>query len=120
MDFRSAHDAAAAIAAMHNHAFDSKHTFKVNRFTDIETYANMDETYVEPPAEEYVVKVRCFLSSCHVKLRWIYRNIFALGWPILKVAISTSLIAVKTSRFGGTENHLNVNSQPSRFVFLTS
>ena len=42
---------------MDGHQFDSKHTFLVNRFTDIEQYANMDETYVEPKTEEFHPKV---------------------------------------------------------------
>ncbi len=42
---------------MHNHPFDAKHTFKVNKFTDIEKYAEMDETYAEPETEEYVPRV---------------------------------------------------------------
>lgn len=57
VEFRNADDANLAIAAMHNHAFDSKHTFKVNHFTDIETYANFEEVYVEPTREEFVPKV---------------------------------------------------------------
>lgn len=42
---------------MHNHPFDAKHQFKVNKFTDIERYEKMDETYVEPEAEEYTPRV---------------------------------------------------------------
>ena len=42
---------------MHGHPFDSKHTFLVNRFTDIEQYANMEETYIEPKIEEFHPKV---------------------------------------------------------------
>lgn len=43
---------------MHGFQFDAKHQFLINRFTDIEKYANMDETYVEPEIEEYKPKVR--------------------------------------------------------------
>ncbi|KAH9927290.1 translation initiation factor eIF-3b [Fomitopsis serialis] len=45
VECKSANDAAFAQSAMDGHPFDSKHTFKVNRFTDIERYANIDETY---------------------------------------------------------------------------
>lgn len=40
---------------MDGYPFGAKHTFtfRVNWFTDIEHYANMDETYVEPEVEEY-------------------------------------------------------------------
>jgi translation initiation factor 3 subunit B len=43
---------------MNGHPFDAKHTFLVNRFTDVEKYANLDETYVEPQREEYHAKAR--------------------------------------------------------------
>lgn len=53
VDFRTVDDANLALATLHDHPFDAKHTFKLNKFTDIEKYANMDETYVEPKEEEY-------------------------------------------------------------------
>lgn len=58
VDAGSADAATFAINAMHGHPFDSKHTFLINRFTDIEQYAEMDETYVEPKIEEFHPKVR--------------------------------------------------------------
>lgn len=57
VEFRTADEATAALSVMDGHPFDSKHTFAVNRFTDIERYANLDETYVEPEAEEYKPRV---------------------------------------------------------------
>jgi translation initiation factor 3 subunit B len=45
---------------MNGHQFDVTHTFFINRFTDIEKFADMDETYVEPEQEEYHAKV-CLL-----------------------------------------------------------
>lgn len=57
MEFRSIDETNLALAALHNHPFDAKHTFKLNRFSDIEKYANLDETYIEPEAEEFVAKV---------------------------------------------------------------
>ncbi|CAL1700106.1 unnamed protein product [Somion occarium] len=56
VEFKSPEDAAYAIGVMHGHPFDSKHRFSLNRFTDIERYANLDETYVEPEPEPYVQK----------------------------------------------------------------
>jgi translation initiation factor 3 subunit B len=47
-----------ALTAMHGHPFDAKHTFKVNLFTDVERFADLDETYVEPKLEEYKAKVQ--------------------------------------------------------------
>jgi translation initiation factor 3 subunit B len=57
VDFRSVEDANLALSTMNNHPFDAKHTFKVNRFTDIEHFTSLDETYVEPPVETYQTKV---------------------------------------------------------------
>lgn len=57
VDVGSADVATFAISAMHGHPFDSKHTFLINRFADIEQYANMDETYIEPKIEEFHPKV---------------------------------------------------------------
>lgn len=57
MEFSNADDAARALLTMNGHAFDAKHTFLINRFTDFERYLNVDETYHEPPPEEYKAKV---------------------------------------------------------------
>jgi translation initiation factor 3 subunit B len=50
---------------MNGHPFDAKHTFLVNRFTDIEKFADLDETYVEPAREEYHSKehLRAWLAD---------------------------------------------------------
>lgn len=58
IEFRNADEATLALTAMNGHPFDAKHTFQINRFTDIERYADLDETYVEPEREEYHTKVR--------------------------------------------------------------
>lgn len=62
MEFKSYEDAELALATMHNHPFDAKHTFKVNRFTDIERYTELDEAYVEPEVEEFTPRVRLLFS----------------------------------------------------------
>jgi hypothetical protein len=36
VEFKNVDDANLALATIHNHPFDARHTFKVNRFTDIE------------------------------------------------------------------------------------
>ncbi|OJT11372.1 Eukaryotic translation initiation factor 3 subunit B [Trametes pubescens] len=56
MEFSNADDAARALLTMNGHAFDAKHTFLINRFTDFERYLNVDETYHEPAPEEYKAK----------------------------------------------------------------
>ncbi|KAI3623832.1 Translation initiation factor 3 subunit b [Malassezia furfur] len=53
MELANADEAAHAIRTMDNYAFDKKHHFLVNRFSDIERLTNMDETYVEPEEEPY-------------------------------------------------------------------
>ena len=58
IDFRTVDEASFALAAMDGFPFDARHTFRVNRFTDIERFANLDETYVEPEPEEYKARVR--------------------------------------------------------------
>jgi len=58
IEFRNVDDANLALATIHNHPFDAKHTFKVNRFTDIERYTEMDETYVEPKLDKFEPRVR--------------------------------------------------------------
>ncbi|KAI0068380.1 translation initiation factor eIF-3b [Artomyces pyxidatus] len=65
VEFRSAEAAAFALNEMNGHPFDAKHTFSINRFTDIEKFANLDETYVEPPREEYQAKehLRAWLAD---------------------------------------------------------
>ena len=63
MEFKNADDAAYAISAVHGHPFDSKHRFSLNRFTDIERFANLDETYVDPEPEPFVQKVQPFPSN---------------------------------------------------------
>lgn len=57
VEFRSVDDANLALSTVHNHPFDARHTFKVNRFTDIDRYASVDETYNEPEVEEYIPRV---------------------------------------------------------------
>ncbi|KAG9314455.1 translation initiation factor eIF-3b [Chiua virens] len=65
VDAGSADAATYAINAMHGHPFDSKHTFFVNRFVEIEQYANIDETYVEHKTEEFHPKehLRAWLAD---------------------------------------------------------
>jgi translation initiation factor 3 subunit B len=56
VEFKNVDDANLALASIHDHPFDARHTFKVARFTDIERYASMDETYTEPELGEYTPK----------------------------------------------------------------
>lgn len=112
MEFKNADDAAYAMAAMNGHPFDAKHTFWVNRFTDVEKFANLDETWVEPEPEPYVPKVHSSHTSrvAFGGLNNLCRNIFELGWAICKVAISTPPTERKTWRYTGMESPRNAKS----------
>ncbi|KAG9017120.1 Translation initiation factor 3 subunit b [Tulasnella sp. 427] len=56
IEFATPEDANNAIALMNGFPFDSKHTFYLNHFTDIESFSNLNEQYVEPKIEEYTEK----------------------------------------------------------------
>lgn len=58
VEFKNVDDANLALTTIHNHPFDAKHTFKANRFTDVERYTEMDEAYVEPKLENFEARVR--------------------------------------------------------------
>ena len=58
MEFREPDDASFALTAMQGLPFDKRHTFVINRFSDIERFANMDPVYVIPEPEEYKPRVR--------------------------------------------------------------
>ena len=58
MEFKTREDAEYAINAMNDVPFDSKHTFRLNHFLDVEKYTEMDPTYVEPKSEVYKPGVR--------------------------------------------------------------
>ncbi|KAI0313548.1 translation initiation factor eIF-3b [Amylostereum chailletii] len=73
IEFRTADDATFAMNAMNGHPFDAKHTFHINRFTDIEKFANLDETYVEPEREDYTSKehLRAWLADPQARDQYI-------------------------------------------------
>ena len=90
IEFRNADMATHALNEMNGHPFDAKHTFFVNRFTDIEKFADMDETYVEPQREEHHVKVRLSFSLVFLAARLMrHRSTSALGWPIASAVTNT-------------------------------
>ena len=63
---KTAELASTAVTAMHGHPFDSKHTFLVNHFTDVEKYMKMEEAYIEPQQEEYQPRVRIMWLCLHI------------------------------------------------------
>lgn len=56
IEMGSPQDATTAIKLLDQYAFDKKHRFSVNRFTDIEKLANLDEEYQEPAIEPFQEK----------------------------------------------------------------
>lgn len=56
-EFSTVDEANIAITTVHGTHFDKSHALFANRFTDIERFASMDETYTEPEVEPYVPKV---------------------------------------------------------------
>ncbi|EGO04783.1 hypothetical protein SERLA73DRAFT_173948 [Serpula lacrymans var. lacrymans S7.3] len=56
INLRNAEDTSLSLTAMHGHAFDARHQFKINRFVDVERYVQLNETYLDPPMEDYHTK----------------------------------------------------------------
>jgi len=106
VEFRNADDASVALVAMHNHPFDAKHQFKVNRFTDIERYEKLDETYIEPETEEYAPRVIISPSRPVHPLKFpaLPRNTSEHGSPTPRVETNTSHTVGRTLKYIGTGN----------------
>ena len=100
MEFKNADDAARALVAMNGHPFDAKHTFLINRFTDFERYLNLDETYVEPPPEEYKPKVSYLGASNWTGHNLVVRNTCVHGLVTLKAA--TNMLPTAATRWRST------------------
>jgi translation initiation factor 3 subunit B len=57
IEFNTAEEADRAKNTMDRHAFDAKHRFRVNLLSEIESIAEMDETFKEPEPEVFKPKV---------------------------------------------------------------
>ena len=57
IEFNTAEEADRARSTMDRHPFDAKHRFSINLLSELDDYANMDETFVEPEPQEFVPKV---------------------------------------------------------------
>lgn len=105
MEFKTAEEASLAMSTMQGFQFDAKHTFIINRFSDIERYAEMDPTYSEPKQAEYTPRVcfiPLFLFPRMIRLNHTYRSISVLGSQIRKGVTNTLLIAAMKLKFIGT------------------
>ena len=96
---------------MNGHPFDARHTFQINRFTDIERYAELDETYVEPEREEYHTKVCTIRIRCRMRTNAMCRSTSEHGSRIPQDATSSSHTGPTKSPSTGTESHRNVKSR---------
>ncbi|PWN87706.1 translation initiation factor eIF-3b [Acaromyces ingoldii] len=56
IELASPEDANLALRLMDGYPFDKRHRFQVNRFTDVEKLANLNDEYVEPEEEPYADK----------------------------------------------------------------
>lgn len=103
-------EAQAFQRAMHDLKFDKRHTFRVVPFTDIDKYEDLEETYKEPPTEEWKPRVRCVGARVVALREAVFANIAlffdrstsVLGSLTLLVVINTSSTAGTTSRSRGT------------------
>jgi hypothetical protein len=87
---------------MDKHPFDARHRFQINILSDIETFKDMDETYVEPEPEEYSPRVSVFdyHDSSYLPRSSaddLCRNTFVLGSPTHKEGTNTFYTIETTS-----------------------
>ena len=85
----------------------------MNRFTDIERYADMDESYIEAEPEEYKPKVCQVFAPQHTVLTNTVsrRSTCVLGSAILRVGINMRRTAATKLRSTGMESHRNAKSR---------
>lgn len=78
IEFATAEEAAVAIQQVQNFQLDSKHTFSLNRFNDVERFEKLDEAYVPPESDLYNPRVGLnFTAMFPVLMK--NRSIFVLG-----------------------------------------
>lgn len=78
IEYDTPEQAAAAIKTKEGYALDKSHKLRVNRFTDVEKYTNMSDTYVEPEVEPYVKKehLRSWLKDPQARDQFfLYRDV---------------------------------------------
>lgn len=77
VEFETPEQATNAIKQLDGFRMDKTHTLAVNRLTDIEKYANVDDEYVEPEFDDYSDRehLRSWLADPQGRDQWvIYRN----------------------------------------------
>jgi hypothetical protein len=118
IEFRNVDDAVLAVSALHGHPFDAKHTFKVNHFTDVERFAELDETYAEPEEEEYVPKVRRAMAYFKQGSKHDIRSTSVHGSQTPRDATNMSHTGEMRSTSTGMESHHRVNLRTNLYVSL--
>ncbi|KAI8618617.1 eukaryotic translation initiation factor eIF2A-domain-containing protein [Chytriomyces sp. MP71] len=73
IEFETPAQAKAAVAAVDNYKFDSKHTLSANAFDDIETFATVPEEYIPPTIEPFQEKphLRSWLKDELARDQWV-------------------------------------------------
>ncbi|KAJ3287790.1 Translation initiation factor 3 subunit b [Borealophlyctis nickersoniae] len=73
IDFATPEQAALAVKQADGHKFDTRHTFRVNHFDDIERFVSLPDTFEEPPAEEYKEKehLKSWLLDPRARDQWV-------------------------------------------------
>jgi hypothetical protein len=104
IEFKNADDAHFAMQAMDHFAFDKRHTFLINKFTDVEYYADMDETYEDPDREEYQAKVNLLDRKSIPTNGVVCRNISRHGSQTRRGGISMRSTAEKSWQSTGMES----------------
>ncbi|KAJ3075383.1 translation initiation factor eIF-3b like protein [Podochytrium sp. JEL0797] len=73
LEFATAAQAKAGIAAVNGFKFDKSHTLSCDAFDDIEGYSAVPEEYVAPVAEAYTEKphLRAWLKDVYARDQWV-------------------------------------------------
>ncbi|CAG8445506.1 7837_t:CDS:2 [Ambispora leptoticha] len=77
IEFETPEQANLAVKQLDNYPMDKNHVLAVNRFTDIEKYSQIQDTYVEPEEEKFVEKehLRSWLTDPQARDQFVlYRG----------------------------------------------
>lgn len=103
--------------ALDGYAFDKRHTLSVVPFTEVESYANLDDTYVEPEQEEWAPRVsprakQASLARCEAD-GTPRRSTSVHGSQTPPAVTSSSSTSATTSVFPGPESLASARSHTS-------
>jgi translation initiation factor 3 subunit B len=78
IEYETPEQAAAAIKTKDGYTLDKSHKLRVNRFTDVEKYAKLEEKYVEPDVEPHIQRehLRSWLKDPQARDQFfLYRDV---------------------------------------------